>query len=170
MKIAGILMIIISTTAIGFKASEKMDIRIEQLREIRKIMILLRGEVMYNMSSIDEAFNNVAGKISEPFSDIMKEISRIISKKEGKTFEVIWKKAIVPLKKTCMVKSDIDRFRKFGEDFGCIHKEMQISAFDMYIEELENTIREADKKKNENSRLYRTLGIMSGLLIVIVII
>lgn len=170
MKYLGLIIIFISTTALGFKITDNMNVRIISLREIRKMLILLRGEIMYNMSSIDEAFLNTAAKTAEPFSMFMKEVAKEIQKKDGTMFSKIWDEKLRLLAKTCLTRKDVKALKDFSEGFGCQYKENQVSSFNMYIEELEREIREADKKKDENSRLYRTLGIMSGLFIVIILI
>lgn len=170
MKIAGILMILISTTAIGFRASECMGIRLGELSLLRKMMILFRGEVMYHMASVSEAMKSVSEKIEPPFSKLLYETAEELERKDGRTFSDVWSLKVKDLKKTCLSAKDTERLRKFGEDFGYMQKEMQLSAFDLYIEELEQSIREVDKKKDDNSRLYKSLGIMGGILIVIVII
>lgn len=163
-------MILCSTTAIGFRASEGIHIRAEQLRQLRRVMILIRGEVMYHKASVNEAMRSVGEKIEQPFAGILYTVAEEVEKKDGRMFGDIWKSAMQGLKSVALSQKDLRRLEKFGEDFGYMQKEMQISAFDLYIEELEQTICEAEKKKEENSRLYRTLGIMGGILIVIIIV
>ena len=49
-------------------------------------------------------------------------------------------------------------------------KEMQLSTIDLYLEHLELEIDEGNNNMNTNSRLYKCLGIMGGVLVTLIII
>ena len=47
---------------------------------------------------------------------------------------------------------------------------MQISYFNLMIEQLDTDIEDNNKRCRDNCKLYRTLGIMGGILVVLIIV
>ncbi|MBE5927563.1 MAG: hypothetical protein E7270_11465 [Lachnospiraceae bacterium] len=171
-KIVGIILIIASTTLLGIKLSDNLRYRIEELEELKKLMIMLRGEIMYNVASVSEGIRRIKPRSSKVFNKMLDKVIEELSEHNGKVFADIWSQGVAELEKKThsFKKSDIDRLIQFGNDFGTAHKDIQLKSFDMYIEELENTISDARKKNTENSKMYKSLGILGGFVIVILIV
>lgn len=171
-KIVGAVMIIISTSLMGRKFSDNLKYRIGELEEIKKIMIMLKGEVMYNVASVGEALRKIRARTGEGFEVLIDKVVEELNEHNGKTFDLIWKEGVETynIQKNSLTKMDLDRLIGFGNDFGSSHKEIQLKSFDMYIDELENTIGDARKRNSENSKMYKSLGILAGFVIVILII
>lgn len=170
MKIPGAILVIMSATMLGFKMGECISTRIDNLREIRKMLILIRGEIIYGVTAIDDALENIAGKVSPVFSGFIKAVTVDIRKKKTVTLCEIWSSHIKELRGTYLTKKNLERLKCFGKEFGNMYKDMQVTALDMYIDELEKEIRELDDKRNENLKLYRTLGIMAGIFVAVVLL
>ena len=171
-KIVGIILIIASTTMLGIKLSDNLRYRIEDLEELKKLMIMLRGEIMYNVACVSEGIRRIKPKSARVFNKMLDKVIEELAEHNGKAFTDIWREGINELDKSShsFIKNDIDRLIQFGNDFGSAHKDIQLKSFDMYIEELENTISDARKKNTENSKMYKSLGILGGFVIVILIV
>lgn len=171
-KIVGMVLIVLSTSAIGKKMSDNLSYRIRDLEELKKLIIMLRGEVMYNVASVSEGLRRIKSKSSNLYEDMIDKVIEELSEHNGKKFADIWREGVCELNKAShsFVKEDMDRLIGFGNDFGSPHKEIQLKSFDMYIDELENTINDARKKNTDNSKMYKSLGVLSGIVIVILIV
>ena len=59
--------------------------------------------------------------------------------------------------------------KEIGDTLGYQDKKMQISNIDLYIERLSDTIEESREKMGEQMKVYRTLAMMAGILISIIL-
>ena len=67
-------------------------------------------------------------------------------------------------------KKHIEKLKDLGNTLGFLDKEMQISYFNLMIEQLDTDIEDNNKRCRDNCKLYRTLGIMGGILVVLIIV
>ncbi len=95
-KILGGAMVIFSTSAYGFLMSRDLQKRLQELKEIKKIMFLLKGEIGFGMTPILEAAGNIAGRCGSVMSgkrcsgrDCMKRIYRSGRKKGCSLLETV---------------------------------------------------------------------------------
>ena len=59
-KIIGSLFLLSSATAIGFLKAEELRERVERLQELKRMMMLLQGELRFHRAELSEAFENVS--------------------------------------------------------------------------------------------------------------
>ena len=71
---------------------------------------------------------------------------------------------------TSLLSKDINRLADFGANLGYLDKEMQLGSIDLYLEELEGEMKEAEGKAEKNSKLYRIMGMAVGVLILLIIL
>lgn len=58
-KFIGAVLVIISGTGIGFKASENLILQNVQLKKLKELLIILRGEIRYNNTVMPQALRNI---------------------------------------------------------------------------------------------------------------
>lgn len=171
LKFIGSLIVIISSTCIGIKASDKLNVQLELLRKMKQLVILLSGEIKYNNSYLGQAFLNVSNRICEPYKGLMIQVAETLNEDTGETFAEIWKKSVEErLSKTELSKKHILKLQELGDTLGFLDKEMQISNFDLFIERLNCEIEDSVQRNKENCKLYKSLGVLSGIAIVILTI
>ena len=68
LKAVGILCILAGSTGLGMSMARELELRIEELLQLQKLMLRLRGEIRYMHRTLPEAFFNLAGSASPPFS------------------------------------------------------------------------------------------------------
>lgn len=171
LKFLGIGLILASSCGVGFRLSEDFLKRVEDLKNLKKIIFMLRGEIKYNNSTMAEAFETIGNRVENSYKLFFKEAAKALNDLSGQTFMEIWKQMIERnLKDTKLNKKDMERFKSLGDNLGYLDKEMQLSTIDLYLEHLELEIEEGNKNMNANSRLYKCLGIMGGVLVTLIII
>lgn len=169
-KIIGIVLIILSGTGIGFKASENLVIQNDRLKKMKKLITILRGEIKYNNSYIGQALLNVSSKVSSPYREFLLCVSEKLEDCSGRTLNEIWKESVDErLSDSCLSVSQLSRFKDLGDTLGFLDKEMQLSTFDLFMEQLDIEINENNMKMKDNCKLYKCLGVMGGILVVLII-
>lgn len=170
MKIIGMILILLSGTGIGFKSSDNLIKQNQQLKKLRSMLVILRGEIKYNNSIMSQAFRNVSSRVEEPFAKFLIYMADNLDKYEGKTVSEIWDKGVTEiLGKTLLSKKHLEKLRDLGKTLGFLDMEMQLSSIDILTGELSKDIEENTIKMKDNCKLYRALGIMGGVLVVLII-
>lgn len=171
MKILGIVFVLLGCTMIGFRFSFMLNERINQLKTLRKLIVMLRGEINYNHSTLVEALEIISKRTSKPFSDFTFEISQQLKKMTGQSVDKLWETMTDKhLAGTSLTKKDLMSLKSLGENMGYLDKEMQLASIDLYNTQMEENIEEAMQKCNANGKLYKMLGVMAGIFITIIIV
>lgn len=168
-KILGCILVITSSAGIGFFFSNEMKYRIEDLKELRKLIVLLRGDIRYANTPLPEAISMISRRHTGCFVQFLNNVSGKSNELSGITFSSIWKEAVEnTLNETSLNKKDKSYLIQFGESLGYLDKDMQMNTLDMYINQLEDEINELNKSVKEKTYLYNSLGIMAGIFISII--
>jgi stage III sporulation protein AB len=171
MKIIGCILVIVSSTGMGFFFSSEMRCRIDDLKELRKLIGLLRGDIRYASTPLPEAISSIHRRHSGRFSAFFQYISGKLNELSGLTFSEIWKDATEKeLSDTSLTKKDKLNLVHFGENLGYLDKDMQMNTLDLYLSQLEEEIVDLSKSVKEKTYLYNSLGIMAGVFITIIMI
>ncbi len=170
-KIIGCVLVILSSAAMGFFFSNEVKSRLEDLKELRKLIILLKGDIRYSNSPLPEAVSAIARRHKGCYSPFFTKVSTRLNELSGLTFQDIWKEAVEKeLNDTALTKKDKLQLQQFGENLGYLDKDMQMNTLELFLSQLEEEIRELSKTVKEKAYLYNSLGIMAGIFIAIVML
>lgn len=169
LKGAGILMVMAACTALGFCISLELDCRLGSLKEIQRMMEMLRGEIQYGSTPLQEAFLLMADQMSSPFSSYLRKIAGEMEKRDGRSLGVILEENGSMLKEgTGLLPSDIKRLVRAGGRLGYLDRAMQLKTLDMYLEELAGIYGLAREEYQGKGKMYRCLGFMGGLFFAVI--
>ncbi len=170
-KILGGAMVIFSTSAYGFLMSRDLQKRLQELKEIKKIMFLLKGEIGFGMTPILEAAGNIAGRCGSVMSGILKELEAAGGAVKNGSLGDIWKKVFGKgLYETHLSEREKERLLSLGDSLGLADTQTQINALEAYVDELDASIDELSKILPTKTRLYQSLGVMLGVIITIIMV
>lgn len=170
-KIIGCILVITSSAGIGLYFSCVLKERIEELTELKKILILLRGNIRYANTPLAEALYSISIRHNGEFKSFLSWVSEQMEKMQGETIADIWKRGVEQkLKGLSLTKKDKESLIGFGNNLGYLDKDMQLGTIDMYVATLETEIEEASRTVKEKTYLYNSLGVMAGIFLTIVMI
>lgn len=170
-KFIGALLVITSCTALGLYFSTELITRINDLKELKKILILLRGDIEYANTPLPEAVQVLSKRHDGTYKKFLKNISKHLLELNGESFSSIWKDGVKKdLLHTSLIKEDYALLNQLGESIGYLDKSMQINTIDLYLEQIDGIINELAISVNEKTHLYNSLGIMGGIFITIVLL
>ena len=69
-----------------------------------------------------------------------------------------------------MAKEDGEILKDFGKNLGSTDKENQLKNFKLIYLQLEKQQKDAENLKNKNAKMYKSLGALVGITIVILLI
>ena len=85
-KSVGVLLIIFSCAGLGFGQSLRLTGRLRTLEMMKRMIVLLRGEIRFGNASLCSAFYEAGGKLKEPFGSFLREVSGKLSSLWGQEF------------------------------------------------------------------------------------
>ena len=171
LKFAGACLIMVSAAGIGVSFSADLRRRCQELRILKQLVYMLRGEIKYTKTPLPEAFYHISVRLPEPFGSFLSRVVEELAKAEGRTFGELWREQIrETLHSSRLNRMDKEQLATLGEVLGYLDVEMQLAAIDLYIEQLEEGIREAENSMGTKQKLYQSLGVAGGIFLVILLI
>ena len=168
-KLALSIAIISITTYIGFTKSYKLKNREYILKDISTFLKLVKNEMNYNMNILPNAYEAARQKLRPELKDAIGAIVVDMLKEENSN---ILDYSIVDNISKIEGLTDYDKniiistFRNLGRS----DLESQINIIDNSIDILENQIKEANEIKLTNEKMYKNMGVIVGIMIVVIFI
>lgn len=170
-KLVGILFVISSTVIAGFYYGNIETYRIYDLIEIKRALSILKSEVEFAMTPLPEAFINIARRVKNPIDKIFDRLSELSSLDECESIASIWEDTINEFSKdTYLTNEDLEQIIAFGQTLGYLDKNMQLNSIDNITEYIDDSIKLLNKTRFNNMKMYRSLGVLGGILVVVVCI
>lgn len=169
MKIAGSLLVTMSCGGLGFwKAAQWKEHR-SMLEQLRKMILLLKGEILYAHAPLGEALEQVGRKSEGVLGKFFCQVAGRIQEQEGGLFYELWKEEINRYKKDFLLtEKECQELQAFGEHLGYLDLGMQERTIELYLEQLELSINFYRDHEQEQTKLCASLGVMGGLFLSII--
>lgn len=165
LKLIGCICVLVSSFCIGMNRSEDLKRHLESLEELKKIFCILRSELEYTRAPFSELFEKMIKKVSINFAKWLHELVDRLQEKSNGTFEEIWSATIEEqLKTSNLSEEDLQELKSIGKQLEYINQ------IDLYIERLEYKIVETRKAYQSKRKLWKSLGIMGGIFLVILLL
>ena len=171
LKLIGSLLVLVSSTAIGFLKADELKIRVKRLQGLKQMMNLLQGELRFRRSELSEAFLNVSDRVEEPFQGFLKTVAEELKGYQPQSFESLWNCAVGKLLLTeGFLKKDIQLLEILGNGLGYLDLAMQTEILNQAQIRTEEEILEAKKQQESKGKLYQTMGITAGAFLMLLIV
>lgn len=168
MKWIGFLLVLAGTGGVGLSLAGEYNMRIQTLRRIRDMMHYINDLILYEYASLPEAFAKTSQRMEAPFSDFLAKVAVQLEEFSGEDVSFLWKNNAQMLK-DIMKKKDFAEFTECMKQTGFSDAKGQSQALKAYEQRLELLLHRLTEEKEEKCRLYRTLGIMSGVFVCILL-
>ncbi|MFR5600985.1 MAG: stage III sporulation protein AB [Lachnospiraceae bacterium] len=170
LKLLGAILLIGGATGMGMGAASRWRERLGLLETLRKMMSLLKGEILYANAPLEEAFYQVGKRSKGPLGELFCRISGRIETQRGEPFFDMWREEVDRLPaRLPLSQEDKQALKSFGEHLGYLDSEMQERTILLYLEQLDLAIDYLRENRREKERLYTCLGVMGGLFLTIIL-
>lgn len=161
-----LLIIFLACMYIGRIISIQYKNRVEELQEMKKSLLGLETKMKYTYEILPEIFIEISKGLKQNISNIFENASLFMKEKNAKE---AWIEAI-ERSNTSMTKEDLEILKGFGKLLGKTDIEGQVGQIELTNQFLDAQIEKAQKERAKNEKLYKTLGTVFGLAIVILLI
>lgn len=170
-RIIGCILIVAAGTGMGFSKSLRLSERIRTLEMLLRMVVCLKGEISCKNASLPDAFYGAAGRINGKYRGFLINAADRMKAGTGETLSQICREcAQDSLKKSCLTPGEKDAFFSVGEYLGYLDREMQLRQLSLYEKNLEEEIAGLKKEAAGKKKMYRSLGILGGLLLAVLLI
>lgn len=165
-KLFILFVIFLLSNFIGRVIAGKYRYRLEELKELKSALEIFKTKIKFTYETIPEIFDEIAKISSKNIQNIFINARQLMNiKSAGEA----WKQSIQET--NCNINSeDKDTLTILSKMLGKSDVDGQVSQIDVTLQFLEKQIQEAEDDKNKNEKLYKKLGAIMGLAIVIILI
>lgn len=163
-----IFFILIISYMIGNLYSKRYVSRVAELEKMRSMLNVFKAKIKFTGLTIQEIFNQLYEDNQDNMGEIFKLANEYMNDKNAKE---AWEMALENSKDDNYLSTeDIIALRSLGKMLGNTDIEGQVSQIELSENLLDEKIAEAQEAKKKNTKLYKTLGISTGLAIAIILI
>ena len=170
LKIIGMMILIIAGGLFGYSFCDDYMERIHCLESTKKALLILRGEIKHNNSNICEAMGNISVR-NTYVMNFLKKVIQEYTYKNSSLWES-WEKGITEYfeKESGLKEEEIKIIKDFGMNLGITDRETQLKNIDECTRELDECILSLKGEKKEKCKLYKMLGVLSGVFVSIMLL
>lgn len=161
-----LMIIFLLSTAIGLVIAKMYENRVKELREFQNILNIMKTKIKFTYEPLADIFRQIAQDNNTSIEKLFRQMSHQITFK--KTNEV-WTRCIQEADLS-LKQEDKDVIKKLGKLLGQTDVEGQISEIEVTQSFLDTQIIKAEEAKKKNQKMYKTLGVVMGLVFVIILI
>ncbi len=163
-----LILILTGSTSVGFLLSKKYTDRVKELKSLSNLITLLQNKIKFTHKPLGEILEEIVN-VKEN-SGIIGIFSKTSQKLKNKKFEEAWNEAISEQRFFLNLnQEDITFLKTLGNVLGKTDVEGQMSEINQFQTILKVQIENAEEEKNKNAKMYKSLGTIIGLAIVIIL-
>lgn len=169
-KILGSILIIISSTYLGFYYGNKLIKRINELTELERLGTLLENEIVYSHTPIPQAIYSISYRKDNIIENLFYEIYKKLKGGADSIYQAFEDGLNENKRQLNIEEEDMSLLLSFAKSLGDYDIEGYRKVFALYKMGIKSKISEAENKKSKNLKMYRYLGFSLGAMVVIMII
>lgn len=162
-----LLIIIFSlSTAIGLVIAKMYENRVKELREFQNILNIMKTKIKFTYEPLVEIFKQISQENTTSIEKIFRKMSHQITYKQANE---VWINCIQEADLS-LKQEDKDVIKKLGKLLGQTDVEGQVSEIEVTQSFLGTQIVKAEEDRKKNQKMYKTLGVVMGLVFVIILV
>lgn len=170
-KIIACGMIIVPSTILGIMLGKKYSNRVKNITSIINCLLVLETEIIHLSNPIDVAFRNVDSRTNNNVSNLFsKIIKRLNNNRDVNLYNAFKQELILNRSNLCFTKEDEEILLSLAKVIGVTDKDEQKKHFSTAIQQLKIQRSEAIEVAKKNEKLYKKLGVVFGLLVILILI
>ncbi|WP_077621606.1 stage III sporulation protein SpoIIIAB [Sediminibacillus massiliensis] len=170
MKWIGAMILLIATSWAGIEFAKKLTDRPKQIRQLKNALQVMEAEILYSHATIAEACISVARQLPRPVSEFFEKVGVELGKRNRDLYE-IWVENLDDIWQFVSLReNEKEILRQFGRTLGQHDFIQQQKHIQLALSHLERELQEALEQQNRYSKMVKSLGFLTGLLLVLLLI
>lgn len=169
MKWIGFFMILSGCVGTGFAFVSDYTKRLVSLEQLCQMIEFISDDIEKHNMPILEAIRRTAERMDGCYKTFLMQVSEKLDSFSGEDIGFIWKNS-ASLIQSELAKSDYEELLHCMDQTGFMDAKAQKQVLLEYQNHLKGLIEELSKKKEDTCKLYRTIGILSGVFLCVILI
>lgn len=170
LKAAGSLLIVTGSTMAGFMFSRRLTERLELIRETQGFLMELENEIHYMGRPLGWALLSFSENKSGEMAKFSKRVSEL-HRDQDMTIEAAWRKSLDQFRQQWPIhREEWALLLSVGEVLGKTDKAGQSAFIQMMRDKFSFQEKKAEEERARKEKLYKNLGALGGLALVLVLI
>lgn len=170
LKVLGSIIVLLSSSFLGYILSRDCSKRPQQLRSLQNLLQMFENQISYSSDVLAEVFERISraggetGILFRTTVDLLKDGSAANASEA-------WEKAVRKcIGRTALKRDDEQILLSFGKSLGNTDLEGQIKNIRLSLGQLALQVEKAEENRKKNESMYKSLGVLGGLALVIILI
>ena len=170
MKLIGAIIVLLAATSFGWEFSSRLTRRTRQIRFLKLAFEALETEMVFGMTPLPLACEKVARQVSAPLKSFFSKVAKRLYSEESSAGH-IWETTLDSWKKTTdLADSEVNIIYQFGQTLGQQDLESQRKQIRLAISYFDQEEKQAMEAQRKFEAMYRSLGFLGGVLIVLIML
>jgi len=165
-KLVLLILIIVASSMMGILFSQKYINRVKQLKNFKIALNILKTKMQYTYAPLPDIFldisKSITGQVGVLFLEACKQMK---TKNATQSFN-----EAVDTTNMDVTKQDKEAMKNLGKMLGATDIVGQINEIELTENFINKQIELAEEEKQKNAKLYKTLGVLGGIAIVIILL
>lgn len=171
MKLLGCVCILTACTGGGLLLGRFFGLRLAALQEGIRSIELLQAQIRFREESLADSLRYAAGCVGGSYGTLFLEVARKMDLREGLLLQQIWEGEVRRLfLMPWLTPQDLAQLIAIGEQLGRTDRKMQETILQRYLLYANREQEQLAGRLREKTRLYRNLGAILGLFIIVLLL
>ncbi|GGK02650.1 stage III sporulation protein SpoAB [Lentibacillus kapialis] len=170
MQWIGALLFIGTTTLAGFDISKRLNERPKHIRHMKNALQILEAEILYSQLPLPDAFATIAKQVPDPIGSFFKHVKDSLAYHNNNLSQV-WNWYLEELMtSSAFDTNEAEILKQFGRTLGQHDFNQQQKHIHLTIKHLDRELDDARDNQYKYSKMAKSLGLLCGLFIVLLLI
>ncbi|MBO7743982.1 stage III sporulation protein AB [Paenibacillus sp. MWE-103] len=170
-KLIGAALIIFAGTMIGWLQAARYAARPNQIRQLIHALQRLETEIGYGFTPLPEAIARCAAHVPEPAASLLRDVNGRLGGAGEPSFRESWEAAVAAIwPNTAMRQPEQAALVRLGHNLGISDREDQLKHLKLAAQQLAFEEEAARQDSARYAKMWRSLGVLTAALIVILIL
>ena len=171
LKILGSSLVLLSSMGLAMCIRKEMKDHLRCLFELRNLLYEIFWEMNFSMQPVEMVLLYQIETTHAGIGEIVREIGEKLKEKTASLGEEIWRESFsMYRKKLGLTEEESEIIEEAGSAFFGKSMEENQKMLSLYLERLDFLIEGERKERREKQKVYQTICVMSGLVLVILLV
>mgnify|MGYP004511153675 FL=1 len=171
MKIIGIFLVLAASIGLAWQVRCDLKNHLAFLYDFRKLLLDIENEITDSMQPMDLILTYRVSSRNEQLQKLCIQMGAALGKKETKNGEMLWRDCLLRQRKNLpLSQEELELFCKAGSAFFGSSRAGNESHFKHYMQRIDEQITEVRAQKQEKQKVYQTVSVMCGLILILLLI
>ncbi|MCP3773336.1 stage III sporulation protein SpoIIIAB [Paenibacillus sp. MZ04-78.2] len=168
LKLLGAMLILLAGTLFGFYQASQLSRRPRQIAELIRMLQRLETEIVYGFTPLPDALRRAARADDSPVGALFAAAAEELGKPGGRSVQAVWELMVSRgWKTTSMKAAERDILLHLGSTLGLTDRDDQVKHLRLAVSSLQGEADIARDERERYERMWKSLGLLMGALVVI---